>query len=130
LYVLDTNTVSYYLKGQGRIAERLLAAAPTDVVLPAVVVYELLHGAGRAQAPRALRRGLDMLLGTVGCLPFGEAEARTAARIRLDLEAVGAPIGPVDVLIAATALAHRGVLVTRNTRGFGRVESLRLENWY
>lgn len=130
MYVLDTNTVSYYLKGQGRVAERLLGTAPSDVALPGVVVYELLYGAGRAQAPRVLRRGLDMLLETVGCLSFGEAEARAAARIRLDLEAAGAPIGPLDVLIAATALAHRGVLVTHNTREFGRVEGLRLEDWY
>jgi len=130
LYVLDTNTVSYYLKGQGRVAQRLLAAAPAEVALPAVVVYELLYGAGRAQAPRSLRRGLDALLGTVGCLPFGDAEARTAARIRLGLETAGAPIGPHDVLIAATALANRGVLVTRNKREFGRVEGLRLEDWY
>lgn len=130
MYVLDTNTVSYYLKGQGRVASRLLATAPTAVAIPAVVAYELRYGAGRAQAPRELRRGLDALLGTVGCLAFGEAEARTAARVRLDLEAAGAPIGPIDVLIAATALAHRGVLVTRNTRELGRVEGLRLEDWY
>jgi tRNA(fMet)-specific endonuclease VapC len=46
------------------------------------------------------------------------------------LEARGLPIGPLDVLIAGTALAHGATLVTRNLREFSRVEGLKLENWY
>jgi tRNA(fMet)-specific endonuclease VapC len=63
-------------------------------------------------------------------LPFGEAEARAAARIRADLETVGKPIGPHDVLIAATALAHGATLVTRNLRESRRVKGLLVEDWY
>jgi tRNA(fMet)-specific endonuclease VapC len=100
------------------------------VALPSVVVYELVYGAGRAQAPRKLRQGLESLLETARILPFGAVEARTAARIRLDLEKSGAPIGPLDLMIAATALGQRGILVTRNTREFGRVDGLRHEDWY
>lgn len=130
MYVLDTNTVSYYLKGQGRVAERLLAASPAEMALPSVVLYELTYGAGRSQAPRRVRHGLESLLRAVRVLPFGDAEARTAARIRLGLERAGVPIGPLDLLIAATALENGGVLVTRNTGEFGRVEGLRVEDWY
>jgi tRNA(fMet)-specific endonuclease VapC len=63
-------------------------------------------------------------------LPFGEAEARTAALIRTDLEQAGTPIGPLDVLIAGTALAHGGTLVTRNVREFGRIRQLNVVNWF
>ena len=63
-------------------------------------------------------------------LAFGAAEARAAARIRLDLELVGKPVGPMDLLIAATALEQGAVLVTHSTREFRRILGLRIEDWY
>lgn len=63
-------------------------------------------------------------------LPFGVEEAKTAALLRARLEEKGTPIGPLDTLIAATALTHGGVLVTRNVREFGRVLGLTTEDWY
>ena len=77
------------------------------------------------------RRGqLDQLLQAVAVLPFGIEEAKAAAALRARLEQEGTPIGPMDTLIAGTALAHRGVLVTRNVREFGRVPGLTVQNWY
>jgi tRNA(fMet)-specific endonuclease VapC len=130
VYALDTNSVSYFLKGRGRVAERLLSLPPGEVGLPSVVLYELDYGAARSEAPPALRARLDVLLGSLRILPFGEAEARTAARIRLTLESAGKPIGPMDLLIAATAIAHEAVLVTHNVKEFRRVPGLRVEDWY
>jgi tRNA(fMet)-specific endonuclease VapC len=130
VYALDTNSVSYFLKGQGRVAQRLLALAPSKVGLPAIALYELAYGASRSDAPRNLRERLEVLLAALQILPFGEAEARSAARIRLALEKAGQPIGPMDVLIAATALEHNAVMVTRNVKEFRRVRGLRVENWY
>ncbi len=66
----------------------------------------------------------------VTVLSFAVAEARAAAAVRATLEAKGAPIGPMDTLIAGTAIANSGVLVTRNTREFGRIRDLRVEDWY
>jgi tRNA(fMet)-specific endonuclease VapC len=63
-------------------------------------------------------------------LPFGAAEAHAAARIRLDLEKAGQPIGPMDLLIAATAVEQGAILVTHNAREFRRVRGLRAEDWY
>ena len=63
-------------------------------------------------------------------LPFGPEEARVTAQLRARLESQGTPIGPLDTLIAGTALAHGGVLVTRNLREFARVPGLALEDWY
>ena len=57
-------------------------------------------------------------------------EVRQAARIRATLEQRGEPIGPIDVLIAGTALAQTAVLVTRNVREFERVPGLQVEDWY
>ena len=130
MYALDTNSVSYFLKGRGHVADRLLAVPPRSVGLPSIVVYELQYGAARSAAPRELRARLGAFLDTVEVLAFGAAEARAAARIRLDLELVGKPVGPMDLLIAATALEQGAVLVTHNTREFRRILGLRIEDWY
>jgi len=66
----------------------------------------------------------------VETLPFGDEEARLSAAIRASLEKKGAPIGAHDVLIAGTALANQGVLVTHNIKEFSRISKLKLENWY
>jgi tRNA(fMet)-specific endonuclease VapC len=63
------------------------------------------------------------------CLPFDEAASEAYARIRAQLERGGRPVGPNDLLIAATAVANRLILVTHNTREFGRIEGLDVEDW-
>ncbi len=130
MFVLDTNVVIHYFKGQGRVAERLLSTPPNEVVLPSIVVFELLVGMLKSKAPIRPREQVGLFLETVKALPFDRAEAAAAAQVRADLEAQGLAIGPLDVLIAGTALAHRTTLVTRNTREFGRVDGLTVENWY
>jgi tRNA(fMet)-specific endonuclease VapC len=130
VYALDTNSLSYFLKGRGRVADRLLALPPHSVGLPSIVLYELDYGASRSDAPRGLRERLDVLLGSLRILSFGEAEARAAVRIRIALEKGGAPIGPMDLLIAATAVEQGAVLVTHNVKEFRRVRGLRVEDWY
>lgn len=130
MYVLDTNTLIDFFRGDGRVAERLLATSPADVALPAVVVYELETGIAKSSDSARRRSQLDQMLRVVTVLPFGVEEAKAAAGLRARLESEGTPIGPLDTLIAGTALAHRGVLVTRNVREFGRVAGLTVEDWY
>lgn len=130
MYFLDTNTVIDLFKGRGRVSERLLARQPSEIALPAIVLYEIEVGIEKSRRPEVNRRQIDELATLAAVVPFADAEARAAAQIRARLEARGTPIGPHDVLIAATALAHGGVLVTRNTRELARVEGLRLEDWY
>ena len=129
MYVLDTNSVVFFFKGQGRVGERLLAQKPVEVALPAIVLYELEVGVVRSKAPARRREQLDTLLDATRVIPFGPAEARAAAQIRAELGS-GEGIGPLDTLIAATALVSRGTLVTHNTREFRRVPGLSVEDWY
>ena len=130
MFALDTNSVVYFFKGEGRLGERLLARKPAEIALPAVVLYELEVGAARSKTPGRRRRQLDTLVSSIRILPFGEDEARVGAALRAELETAGTGIGPLDTLIAATALAHRATLVTHNTREFGRVRGLSVEDWY
>lgn len=130
MYALDTNSVIYFFKGMGRVAERLLGTPPREIAIPAVVLYELELGLAKSSAPERRRLQVDELVRRVIILPFGPAEARVTARIRADLERIGEPIGPLDFLIAGTALARGATLVTHNTKEFGRVGGLSLEDWY
>jgi len=130
MYVLDTNTVIDLFKARGRVAERVLATPPREIGLATVVLHELETGALKSERRQKNRRQIEELAKLATLLPFGAAEARAAARIRAGLEASGRTIGPYDILIAATALARGEVLVTHNTEEFGRVEGLRLEDWF
>lgn len=132
MYVLDTNTISYYFRGDPCVVPRLQALPPQQVGVPAIVVYELRYGLLRlpAQARKPRLAALAELLQPMQVLVFDAGCADQAARVRVTLEAAGTPIGPHDVLIAATALRHAGTLVTRNVREFARVTDLRVENWH
>lgn len=130
MWVLDTNTLIYFFKGQGRVSDTLLSHTPGDIGLPAIVLYELQVGIAKSTSPRKRREQLKALAEATQVLPFGAGEAEAAARIRVSLEKKGTPIGPYDLLIAATALARNATLVTRNTREFGRISKLHVEDWY
>ncbi len=130
MFLLDTNTLIYFFKGQGRVAERLLATTPRDIAIPAITLYELETGLHKSAAPEKRRRQLAALIETVAVIPFGPDEARAAAAVRPALEQQGLPIGPCDVLIAGTALACRATLVTRNLAEFSRIPDLQLADWY
>jgi len=126
---LDTNTLSYFMRGEGRVAQRLAATSPKRVAVPSIVVYEIRYGFRRS-ARQALSTAFEHMLQAATVLPFDAEAADHAADIRADLDAAGTPIGPHDLLIAATARRHQCTLITHNTREFARVPGLHLEDWY
>ena len=129
-YVLDTNTLIYFFKGLGNVSDRLLSVPPFEIGVPTIVLYELEVGIGKSSTPRKRKAQLRQFTSLVNVLPFGYEEAKCAADIRVKLEKKGLPIGPYDILIAASALAGNRTLVTHNTKEFGRVTGLKLEDWY
>lgn len=130
MWVLDTNTLIYFFKGEGEVANQLFSKAPRDIGIPAIVLYELQVGIAKSSSPRKRSRQLAELTSVIQLLPFQQREAQTAAQVRAALEQQGQPIGPYDTLIAGTALAHGAILVSRNTREFARIDGLRIENWF
>ena len=130
MLALDTNTLVYFFKGSGRVADHLLATPPREIAVPAVVVHELEVGVLQSVQSKKRRAQLDEFLASTTVLALDRAAARTAAEIRVDLEAADTPIGPLDTLIAGIALAHHATLVTHNVREFRRVRHLQLVDWY
>lgn len=132
MLALDSNTISYFLRNDPQVTAKMLPLKPPDMVIPAVVVYELRYGLRRLPpaAAEGRLRALEHFLMPVRILPFDAACASEAADIRAHLEAAGTPIGHYDTMIAATVRRERATLVTRNVREFGRVPSLSIVNWH
>ena len=132
MLILDSNTISYYFRGDPQVVPRLQALRPADMGVPTIVEYELRYGLLRLPPEAAASRlaALAQFLRPMQMLPFDSECAAHAARIRVDLEAAGTPIGPHDTLIAATALRHQATLVTRNVREFARVSGLQWLDWH
>ena len=110
---------------------RIKQEAPTDIVICSVVLSELIYGAARAaplhQANNRMR--VEQLRQQFMSLPFDDSAAEQCGAVRAHLAALGTPIGPNDLMIAAIALTHRLILVTHNTSEFGRVPGLAIEDW-
>jgi tRNA(fMet)-specific endonuclease VapC len=130
MYLPDTNAwIAYVNPGASAVKARFRAHPPTDIIFCSVVKAELLYGAYRSSRRADNLRLLAILFQQFASLPFDDAAADAYGRIRADLAAQGTPIGPNDLMIAATALANNLILVTHNTREFARVAGLSLEDW-
>ncbi len=127
-YLLDTDSVSYALRGHGDVVERIKKQRPSELCLSAITLAELRFGADR-KGSRKLHGLIDVLAAAIEVAPFDERAAAEFGRVASVLAERGTPIGELDGLIAAHAVALRCTLVTNNTRHFSRVPGLSLENW-
>lgn len=100
-----------------------------DVVLCAVVKAELIFGALRSNLPGQNLAKLDVFFAAFQSLPFDDLAAREYGAMRNSLERAGTPIGPNDLMIASIAVSQRLTLVSHNTREFGRIPGLQIEDW-
>ncbi len=127
--MLDTDTVSYALKGEGDVGAHLVQRRPAELCMSSISLSELRFGAD-ARRSRRLHGLIDNFVASVRVAPFGGDEAAAFGKLASHLVRKGTPIGQFDTLIAAHALALGVTLVTNNTRHFSQVPKLRLENWY
>jgi tRNA(fMet)-specific endonuclease VapC len=130
MYVLDTNTLIYYFKGQGQVAQNLANVSAQEISIPTIVLFELQVGIAKSNSPAKRIQQLQELLSRVNLVLFDREAALAAAKIRAELEQQGTPIGQMDVLIAGTAIALQATLVTHNIKEFSRVSGLTIVDWY
>jgi len=130
MYLLDTNVCIKYLNGQSdSVCHKLEKQIPGNVGLCSVVKAELLYGALKSSKPKENIRRLDYFFQGFPSFPFDDTAASMYAEIRPQLEMQGKPIGPNDLIIAAVALSNQVTLVTHNTKEFGRINGITLEDW-
>ena len=132
-WLLDTNSwVDHLRRGPtSKVTARLAAASPGSACLCSLVVGELIYGALHS-GPSHRANNLALVASLrqqFASLPFDDQAAEEYGKAREHLASVGTPIGPNDLIIAATALAHGCILVTHDTQEFSRVPGLLLEDW-
>jgi tRNA(fMet)-specific endonuclease VapC len=127
-YMLDADTVSYALRGQGHVAARLLEHQPSDICISAITLAELNFGANVKRSQK-IRRAIRTFTKDVAVVPFDEGSAERFGVVAAALSSRGQPIGVYDTLVAAQALSMELTVVTNNTRHFSRVPGLIVENW-
>jgi len=128
-FLLDTNIASYVIKGNvPHVRERLLKIPVSEVGISVVTEAELRFGVARLPQAAKLATVVEEFLLRVDVLPWTSAAARRYAHLRATLEQHGEPMGNLDLMIAAHALAEELILVSSD-RVFRRVKGLRVEDW-
>jgi tRNA(fMet)-specific endonuclease VapC len=129
-YLLDTNVLSDFARGERAVTARLRQEAPPQLAVSVITEMEVEYGLARNPmlSPR-IREAMRTLLNTISVLPFERADARVAAQLRASLNSQGTPIGAYDLLLAACALRQGLKVVTHNAREFARIGGLGIEDW-
>ncbi|MCL2053695.1 MAG: type II toxin-antitoxin system VapC family toxin [Oscillospiraceae bacterium] len=130
IYALDTNTISYFIKGDTAVWKKMRAALSEnhDFVIPPVTFYEIRRGFKHNPAPRKEQLFTDM------CLDYSVGEMNItiweiAADIYANSKKTGKTIEDTDILIAAFCIVNGYTLVSNNTKHFKNIDGLSLENW-
>lgn len=131
LYLLDTNIVSYFVKGvSASLMQRMRGGlARQDIAISAITRAELRYGLELMDKHDKRRRRIDLLLEELPTLPWSMEAADEFGRIKAYPKRSGIPVGEFDTQIAAHALSAELILVTHNTRHFENIPGLKLEDW-
>ena len=128
LFMLDTDTVSFALRGVGEVATHLASHSRSELCLSAITVAELRFGADNRQS-RKIHQAIDAFVSGLEVLAFDATAASVFGKVAAALASAGAPIGQLDTLIASHAISIKAVLVTNNQKHHSKVPGLKLANW-
>lgn len=133
MYLLDTDTISGLTarRPSPDLLTKFVSIPTEQKYISSITLAELLFGALRLeQEVRRLLARIEVIIQEVqGILPFDEAAARRFAQARAELEGAGTPLHESDLRIGSIALSNGFIVVTGNTRHFGRIPGIVMENW-
>ena len=128
-YLLDTDTLVFYLRGRNDVRQKLLSVPLSELCTSSVCLGELHYGAAKSQKRAERKAEVASLQNLLEVIPLGNAETERFGELKASLEVRGERLADADLMIAATALEHELVVVTGNQRHFERASGLELENW-
>lgn len=126
--MLDTNTVSNFLKQHPKVTKRITSQPMDRLCLSVVSEGELLYGLARKPEAKNLHRVVQEFLKRIDVLAWNSDVAKHYGSLRAELEARGNQLGPLDMQIAAHAFSIGATLVT-NDQAFKKVKKLKVEDW-
>ena len=130
IYFLDTDVCIFALKGRfPAIKKWIQSLTPDRIKIPSIVKAELLLGAEKSVFLKQARAVVEAFLNPFEIVAFDDPCVSFYSKIRSEMEKKGISIGPNDLLIASTVLAHHGTLVTHNVKEFGRIPNLKVQDW-
>ena len=129
MYLLDTDTLIYSLKGNDCVVRNLENHQHEPLKICVISLMELYYGAYKSQKTNANLAKVRRFEKAFDTIPVDFFISETFGMIKSHLESQGTPLDDFDLIIAATALAHNLVLVTNNEKHFRRVDGLELDNW-
>ena len=130
MYLLDTNIISYWMRGDKRIIDRVKQYVPSDLSLSTVTLAEILYGIEKSPMKKKERRlKIKQISSLLDLYSFDEAAAGHYAIIRAQLERKGMVISERDTQIASIAMANKLIVVTHNVKEFSRIGKLKVEDW-
>lgn len=127
-YMLDTDIASYLIRGDHPELTEKFTEFYESCVMSSITAAELQYGA-KKRNNRTLTQKVLSLCNLVTIIPWNEEAASAYAKLRVELETAGTPIGNMDMLIAASAIAENATLVTNNLEHFSKIASPKIENW-
>ena len=128
MILLDTNVVIAFFNGNKAVL-KMIQSEIGRIALSTLVVAELDYGAKASQKAKENLEKLHRFVDIVRVIPFDLECAKIFGTIKSKLRKIGKPTGETDALIAATAMAHRALLITGNKRHFENIEGLKVESW-
>jgi tRNA(fMet)-specific endonuclease VapC len=129
MFLLDTDTIIYSLKGNESVVQNLAAHQRDPLKISVISLMELYYGAYKSEKTKANLAKVRSIEKAFDIISVDFSVAETFGMIKSDLEFQGIPLDDFDLVIAASALAHNLILVTNNEKHFRRVEGLELDNW-
>ncbi len=130
-YLLDTDTCIQIIRHRPEhLLARLFSVAPGDAGISSITAAELAYGVHKSRDRERNARALEEFLLPIPVMGFDDQAAAAYGQVRAALEALGQPIGSMDMLIGAHALALSTTLVTNNVREFSQISGLQVENWW
>ena len=127
-YIIDTDTISYYMKEKKNVANKIEKNPPSDYALSMITVAEIYYGIKKSNNKKIATR-FNAIVEDITLIEFSQQDAISYGEIRSELESSGKIIGPNDMLIASQALSRGLTLITNNTREFGRIKKLKVVNF-
>ena len=130
MYLLDTNIISYWMRGDLQLIKKIKKFSPSELSLSTVTLAEIYYGIEKSPVKKKERRvKIEQIKSQLEIYPFNEAAAVKYGSIRAALEKQGQPISERDLQIAAIALANKLCVVTHNTKEFSRITKLSVQDW-